>query len=211
MYPQNVHKQKQRKTLGNKAVKMLVIYTHFTPNIFLSHSLGLHNLFFFYFALGRDKHFLYSMTSIPSCSLVVVLLCWFSMHDKYTHFSRCHKILIISFRNFSSFFEFFRTLILIFQNCQSFKKSVFFFTLFSMPSKYLNSVPDLALLYFTWNIQTESTRYSPGHHKDRKERCWSTVQHLEANGLAREWRHLVWRPYIEPAVWCKRRQGNTWQ
>lgn len=34
-----------------------------------------------------------------------------------------------------------------------------------MPSNYLNSVPDLALLYFTWNVQAESTRYSPGHHK----------------------------------------------
>lgn len=123
--------------------------------------------------------------------LAVVLLRWFSTHDKYTHFSGCPKILIISFSNFSSYFEFFRTLILIFQHYQSFKK-LFFFTLFSMPSSYLNSVPDLALLYFTWNVQAESTRYSPGHHKRQEGEMlvncaafgsWRVSQRMDALSL----------------------------
>lgn len=44
--------------------------------------------------------------------------------------------------------------------------------------------------------------------KDRKERCWSTVQHLEADRLAREWMHLVWRPlhWACCVIWEKTRK-----
>lgn len=97
--------------------------------------------------------------------LAVTLLCWFSMHDEYTHFSRCPKILIISFRHISSYFEFFRTAILIFYHYQFFLKEIFHFTLFSIPSNYLNSVPYLAWFYLRWNVQAESTGYLPHPHR----------------------------------------------